>query len=115
MDFLETCDENKTKQIRKLKPKKGYWAQLSSEFGDVWHEIESVYLQSKSKYFSKDHSSMNLYCHRRNERPIESHYFSRVRKVVKTLPEDASVIICKEGYFSDRTGNLNLLPKRILI
>lgn len=113
MDFLEEQDEKQAVKICKLKPKVGMWAQCNNEFGDVWHEIATVYLQGKSKYFSKDYSSLRLYCHRKNENPIESFYFSRIRKVVKTLPLDAAIIKCKEGYFSDKMGNWKDLPKRI--
>lgn len=113
MGFLEDCDTKQAKKIRKLNPKKGQWAQRSSEFGDVWHEIESVYLSAKDKFFSKDWSSLRLYCHRRNERPIESEYFHNIRKVVNKLPKNACVVMCKEGLFSDRQQNWDKLPERV--
>lgn len=103
MDFLEKCDLEQTKKIQKLKPKEGQWAQLRTEYGDVWHEIEMVF-----------DNSMMLYCHRRNERRISEYtFFSRIRKVVKTLPKNARVVACKEGYFSERNKNLSQIPQRI--
>lgn len=113
MSFLDEIDEKRAAEIRKLKPKKGMWAQMSSEFGDVWHEIESVYLCKKDKHFSKDYSSLSLYCHRKNERPVEMHYFWKIRTVVSKLPKDARIILCKEGMFSPRNENLDKLPKRL--
>ncbi len=112
MGFLELCDLRQTRRIAKQKPKKGYFAQLSSEFGDVWHEIESVF-QYKEKDDGFEYSSISIYCHRENVNPIESHRFCRMRKISKTLPSDARCIFVKEGAFTERTGNLDKIPKRI--
>lgn len=114
MDYLEERDLEQTKKIARQKPKKGYFAQLSSEFGDVWHEIESVF-QYKEKEDGFWFCSARLYCHRKNENPIESHRFCRMRKISKTLPKDTRCVFVREGAFTERTGNLDKLPKRLKI
>lgn len=112
MNYLDEMDLLQTKRIARQHPKKGYFAQLSSEFGDVWHEIESVFKWKEGEY-SFSFSSISLYCHRKNENPIESHYFCRIRQISKTLPKDARCVFVQEGAFTERTGNLDKIPQRI--
>lgn len=113
-DWLDKQHEQHTKAVSDMKPKAGMWAQMTSEYGDVWHEIESVYLVNpKDKFLRHSHSSMYLYCHRKNQNPVETCYFYKIRKVVSRLPENARVIVCKEGYFSPRSENMDKLPERV--
>lgn len=101
-DYLTSRYKENDLKIRKLKPQKGMWVNFNNEYGDVWHEIEKVYepedyYASVYVYDSVDSKSVKS--------KVSSEYYHKVRKVSETLPEDARVIMSKEGTKSPRRGN----------
>lgn len=106
-DFLESIYKERDKQVRELNIQGDQWVNLDDEFGDVWHQIESVYTPSDwygSVYYYQQVDSKGKDVKR------VSTYFHNIRKVAPVLPKDARCVYCKEGAFSERRNNLKDVP-----
>jgi hypothetical protein len=102
MDFLEKQDAKQTKKIKaKIKP--GCFVNMRNEYGDVWHKIDYLFSDA-----------CTIYKERQSEIDHKTDYtrFCRIRKVSEKLPKDARSVFLKEGYFSERKGNLKDIPKK---
>lgn len=93
-DFLTTCDKTQDLKIRTINPKKGMWANLRNEFGDVWHEIEKVY--EPDNYYASAYIYDRVDSKSPDSKLISVHYH-RLRNVVEELPNNARVVMSKEG------------------
>ena len=104
--WLDKIYKKRDLEIKKLNIEIGDWINLDSEYGDVWHEVKQVF--SPDDYYG----SVVLYRQvdsKSEEVKTEMTYFFRIRKVCKSLPDDARCIFCEQGSFSDRRGNLSKL------
>lgn len=93
-DFLTTSQKNNDLKIRELNPQKGMWVNICDEFGDVWHEIDRV-LEPDDYYASAViFDRINT---KSSDSKIISVYYYKIRNVVSELPNNARVVMSKEG------------------
>ena len=102
-DYLTSRYKEHDLKIRELKPQKGMWVNFNNEFGDVWHEIERVY-EPEDYYASVD--VYDRVDSNSDKSKISSERYYRIRKVSESLPDDARVIMSKDGTKSPRRGNI---------
>jgi len=104
MGFIENCNTERTEKIKKLNPQPNQFVALISCFDGVYFQIDKVFDNACVIYRSIHDKS--------DEVKTEYTFFHNIHNVVDKLPKNAYSVMCKEGSFSTRRGNLNKIPKQ---
>ena len=100
--WLDKIDQKQDAKIKALNIEVGDWVNIAWEYGDVWHEVESVSIPDDYYGYAVIYKAVDS---KSNEVKTEMTYFHRIDKVAKELPDNARCVFSKDGAFSERRGN----------
>lgn len=95
--------EEKIAKVKELGIEAGDFVSLAREYGDVWHEVESV-----GDTYITVYKPVNA---KQPEVKTDLVSLSKVTNHSKSLPSDSRCSSLKTGYYSPNTGNSNQIPE----
>lgn len=100
MDFIDASSMRNVIKIVNKEPQSGWWVNLTSEFGDVWHKVETIKINEENLKFSYiiywEHRKLN-YAKESTTQLSNMIYLNNVSDIQQTLPPIARVVYDENG------------------